>query len=209
MEKLIKGIHKFQTTYFNKNIPLFKKLSTGQNPMALVITCSDSRVSPEMITQADPGDLFILRIAGNVVPPYGASKGGGVESTVEYAASVLGVKDIIICGHTQCGVMQALLNPESVKELPAVSNWLSHAESTRRIVKDSYSHLEYEALLRATVEENVLVQLENLRTHPAVAVRLAKGDLQLHGWVYKIETGEVFNYDPEEEQFMPISQDNF
>jgi carbonic anhydrase len=119
---------------------------------------------------------------------------------------LLGVKDVIICGHSHCGAMQGLLHPEQLHGLPAVSAWLSHAETTRRIMHDNDSHLADERLLTAAVEENVLVQLENLRTLPAVGSRLVKGDLNLHGWVYKIETGEVFAYDPASGQFATLAE---
>jgi carbonic anhydrase len=139
------------------------------------------------------------------VPPHGAANGGEA-ATIEFAVAALGVKDIIICGHSHCGAIQGLLRPEIVAALPAVSSWLSHAETTRRIVRENYGHLDGEQLVTATVEENVLVQLENLRTLPAVASRLVRGDLHLHGWVYKIETGEVFAYDSTIGQFVPVAQ---
>ncbi|WP_373653365.1 carbonic anhydrase [Schlesneria sp. DSM 10557] len=205
MQKLIKGIHQFQEENFRPLQGLFEKLSKGQNPETLFITCSDSRIDPNLLTQSQPGDLFILRNAGNIVPPHGAANGGEA-ATIEFAVAALGVKDIIICGHSHCGAMKGLLEPEAVATLPAVSSWLSHAETTRRIVQDNYGHLEGDKLVTATVEENVLVQLENLRTLPAVASRLVKGDLHLHGWVYKIETGDVFAYDSTEGQFVPVSQ---
>jgi carbonic anhydrase len=205
MQKLIQGIHQFQTTEFRPLQGLFQKLAKGQNPETLFITCSDSRIDPSLLTQAPPGDLFILRNAGNIVPPHGAAN-GGEGATIEFAVDALGVKDIIICGHSHCGAMKGLLQPEMVRSLPAVAAWLSHAETTRRIVRDKYGHLEGDALVTATVEENVLVQLENLRTLPSVAPRLLRGDLHLHGWVYKIETGEVFAYDLASGQFVPIAQ---
>lgn len=118
----------------------------------------------------------------------------------------LGVKDIIVCGHSHCGAMKGLLEPEKMAAMPAVAAWLSHAETTRRIIRENYTHLEGERLLTATVEENVLVQLENLRTLPSVAARLVRGDLHLHGWVYKIETGEVFAYDVSEGQFVKLAE---
>jgi carbonic anhydrase len=121
----------------------------------------------------------------------------------------LGIKDIIICGHSHCGAMKGLLQPDAVASLPTLSSWLSHAETTRRIVRDNYGHLEGDRLVTATVEENVLVQLENLRTLPAVASRLVRGDLHLHGWVYKIETGEVFGFDTMSGQFVPVAQYTF
>ena len=208
MQKLIEGIHQFQGKSFVPMKGLFEQLAKGQNPETLFITCSDSRIDPTLLTKAQPGDLFILRNTGNIIPPHGAGNGGEA-ATIEFAVAALGVKDIIICGHSHCGAMQGLLHPEQVASLPAVSSWLSHAEATRRIVRDNYGDLDGDRLLTATVEENVLVQLENLRTLPAVASRLAQGDLHLHGWVYKIETGEVFAYDLASGQFVPLAEYKF
>lgn len=207
MQKLIQGIHQFQGKTFQPLKGLFQQLAKGQNPETLFITCSDSRIDPNLLTQAKPGDLFILRNAGNIVPPHGAGNGGEA-ATIEFAVAALGVKDIIICGHSHCGAMHSLLHPEQVASLPSVTSWLSHAEMTRRIMLENYGHLEEEHLLTATVEENVLVQLENLRTLPAVGSRLVRGDLHLHGWVYKIETGEVFAYDLESAQFVKLAEYN-
>ena len=207
MQKLIQGIHQFQGKSFIPLQGLFEQLAKGQKPETLFITCSDSRIDPGLLTQAKPGDLFILRNAGNIVPPHGAGNGGEA-ATIEFAVAALGVRDIIICGHSHCGAMQGLLKPEQVAALPAVSSWLSHAETTRRIMRENYGHLDGDRLLTATVEENVLVQLENLRTLPAVGSRLVRGDLHLHGWVYKIETGEVFAYDVESAQFVKLAEYN-
>ena len=205
MQKLVQGIHHFQANIFRSQRELFERLAVGQQPEALFITCSDSRINPNLITQTDPGELFILRNAGNIVPPYGAA-GGGEAATVEFAVLALGVKDIIICGHSHCGAMSALLQSERLAELPALAAWLSHAEATRRIMKEKYQHLTGNLLVTATVEENVLVQLENLRTHPAVAAGIAREVLKMHGWVYKIESGEVFAYDPEPGQFVHLAE---
>lgn len=205
MQKLVDGLHQFQANIFSTQRELFERLAKGQNPDTLFITCSDSRINPNLITQTEPGELFILRNAGNIIPAYGATN-GGEGATIEYAVAALGVKDIIICGHSHCGAMKGLLQPEALKEMPAVAAWLGHAESTLRVIKENYQHLNDECLVTATVEENVLCQLENLRTHPAVAARLAGGELHLHGWVYKIETGEVFSYDPEQGQFVSIGE---
>ncbi len=203
MQKLVQGIHHFQANIFTSQRELFARLAVGQHPEALFITCSDSRINPNLLTQTDPGELFILRNAGNIVPPHGAAN-GGEGATIEFAVAGLGIEDVIICGHSLCGAMKGLLQPESLKQLPAMSAWLSHAEATRRIIEEKYRDREGAALLTATVGENVLVQLENLRTHPAIAVGLAAGRLKLHGWVYKIETGEVFAYDPQLGQFLPL-----
>jgi carbonic anhydrase len=204
MQKLVSGIHQFQSTVFATQKRLFARLKRGQHPVALFITCSDSRIDPNLLTQTDPGELFILRNAGNIIPPYGASQGGEA-ATIEYAVAVLKVQDVIVCGHSLCGAMQALLNPDAVKDLPAVRSWLTHAEATRRIICENYQHIQRgRDKLMATIEENVLVQIENLRTHPSVAAACARGDLKLHGWVYKFETGEVFAYSAEREQYAPI-----
>jgi carbonic anhydrase len=205
MQKLVQGIHHFQANVFSSHRELFSRLADGQNPEALFITCSDSRINPNLLTQTDPGELFILRNAGNIVPPYGATN-GGEGATIEFAVAGLGIRDIIICGHTDCGAMKGLLDPGKLKEMPLVAAWLTHAEATRRIMRDKYPHLSGAALATATVEENVLVQLENLRTYPAVASGLARGELTLHGWVYKIETGEVFAFDPRRTQFGPVTE---
>ena len=205
MQKLVLGIHHFQRNIFSSQRELFERLAKEQNPEALFITCSDSRINPNLLTQTEPGDLFILRNAGNIIPPYGAAN-GGEGATIEFAVAALGIRDIIVCGHSRCGAMKALLNPEELHDLPAVKSWLGHAEATRRIIREKYEHLSGEALLTATIEENVLVQLENLRTHPAVAAGLAQDRLKLHGWVYKLETGQVFCYEPERGQFVPLTE---
>lgn len=204
MQKLVEGIHQFQKTIFGSQQQLFERLVKGQAPLALFITCSDSRINPSMLTQTDPGELFILRNAGNIVPPYGVM-GGGEAGTIEYAVCVLKIRDIIICGHSHCGAMAGLLEPSALEEMPAVRSLLSHAEATRRIIKENYQHIEQQpARITAAVEENVLVQLENLRTHPSVAAALSRQELTLHGWVYKFETGQVFAYNPEEGQFQTL-----
>jgi carbonic anhydrase len=205
VEKLVHGIHKFQSDIFRARHELFERLTTGQNPQALFITCSDSRVMPDLITQAEPGDLFVLRNAGNLIPPHGAAPDSGEAATIEFAVKSLKIRDIIVCGHTLCGAMQALLRPELLTDMPRMRHWLGHAEATREIMASSYQLATAEATWKATVEENVLVQLENLRTHPSVAAALARGILKLHGWVYKLESGQVFAFDPEQEEFVTLN----
>jgi carbonic anhydrase len=205
LQKLIEGIHQFQRESFLPMQGLFEQLAKGQKPETLFITCSDSRIDPNLLTRSRPGDLFILRNAGNIIPPHDAGNGSEA-ATIEFAVAALGVKDIIICGHSHCGAMAGLLHPERVAGLPALSAWLTHAATTGRIIRDNYGHLDGERLLTAAVEENVLVQLEQVRTHPAVGARLAQGNLHLHGWVYKIETGEVFAYDVPNAQFVKLAE---
>lgn len=204
MQKLIQGLQHYQTKVFGSQRELFERLAQGQSPEVLFITCSDSRINPNLLTQTEPGELFILRNAGNIVPPYGAGTGGET-ATIEFAVAGLGVKDIIICGHSHCGAMKGLLEPPCPRDFPALTQWLSHAETTRRIVTDKYADRQGPALLNVTIQENVLAQMENLRTHPWVAAGLSQGKLKLHGWVYKMETGEVFGYDPESCQFQKLT----
>jgi carbonic anhydrase len=205
MKKLIDGLHTFQTQVFSTQEDLFQRLSKGQSPEALFITCADSRINPNLITQTEPGELFILRNIGNMVPPHGTTF-GGESAAVEYALQALGVRDIIVCGHSHCGAMQALLKPEAVQTMPAVSQWLDLAANTRDLIRKNYSNLDEAHQLNVTIQENVLTQLENLKTIPIVAERLERGELSLHGWVYQFETGKVFAYKPTEGQFSPIHQ---
>ena len=207
MQKLVDGIHRFQTGSFSQDQKLFETLAEGQHPLALFITCSDSRIDPNRLTQTKPGDLFIQRTAGNVVPAYGSLLGGEA-CTIEYAVAALNIRDIIICGHSHCGAMAGLLSPEAIEKMPAVQAYLQHAEATRRIVEENYNHVEDpNRRLMLAVQENVLVQLENLKTHPSVAAALGRGELKVHGWVYKFETGEVFAYEPDEHQYIPLNND--
>ena len=203
MKKLIEGFKKFQHEVFKTKRDLFTSLAKGQQPRALFISCSDSRIDPCLVTQTEPGELFILRNAGNLVPSYGTTIGSTI-ATIEYAVGVLDIKNIIVCGHTDCGVVKAILEPEQVGDLPAVKTWLLQAEATRRVVRDNYSHLTGDALYVATTQENVRIQLNHLKTHPLVAARLRSKSLELHGWVYSIETGDVWTYDFAQDTFRSL-----
>ena len=202
MQRLIDGLHRFREGVFTDRKAMFERLAEGQDPDVLFIACSDSRVQPEVLLQADPGELFMVRNVGNLVPPHGTE--AGVESAVEYAIGALNIKDIIVCGHSHCGAMKAILQPEQLDGLPAVASWLRFADATRRIIAENYTHLQGDELLNAAIEENVLVQLEHLMTLPSVAPRLMRGELNLHGWVYRFETGEVRAYDPESHRFAAV-----
>jgi carbonic anhydrase len=203
MKKLIDGVIQFQEKIFPERRELFQQLASKQNPMALFITCSDSRVVPDLLMQCEPGDLFICRNAGNIIPPW-SDVTGGVTATIEYAIEVLGIRNIIVCGHSDCGAMNAILHPEKLQKLRAVRNWTLHAERPRRIVLDHHADLSPAEQLKIATEENVLAQLDNLQTHPAVASRLARGDLKIYGWVYNIATGSVLTYDIEQGHFVPL-----
>jgi carbonic anhydrase len=208
MEQLIAGVHKFQRDEFGNYRSLFRKLSQeGQNPHTLFITCSDSRVLAELITQSKPGDLFVVKNVGNIVPP--ASVQGDTNSTaaaIEFAVENLRVSDIVICGHSQCGAISALLGETPVgKNMPHLRDWLRLAEPVLDMMKKDYSHLKTgEDRSLAAAEENVLFGLDNLHSYPCVQNRLMDGSLRLHGWFFKIATAELFAYDPETKQFLPL-----
>jgi carbonic anhydrase len=206
MQQLLAGIHHFQQHVLPAQRELFADLARGQHPQALFVTCSDSRIVPNLITNTEPGDLFLLRNVGNLVPAYHPLHADtSSAAAVEFAVAVLRVPAIIVCGHSQCGAIDALLHPEKLNGHPSVSGWLKNAETTRRIVQEKYGHLNEAQRLNVAVQENVLAQLENLRTHPAVASALAQDRLSLHGWVYKFESCEVFTYNPDVEQFVAVN----
>lgn len=206
MQSLVRGVHHFRENVFDTHRALFAHLEEGQTPEALFITCSDSRIDEHLVTQTRPGDMFVLRNAGNIIPPYGAASNGGEGATIEYAIQALKISHIVVCGHTHCGAMNALLHPETLGDFPLVSAWLKHAEATRLIVRDKYNELESDAdRVFQAAKENVLMQIENLQTHPVVAAGLAGGRLKLHGWLYVFETGMVLSFDPAQDKFVPLA----
>jgi carbonic anhydrase len=209
MQSILAGVHQFRSVEYPKQRELFEQLARKkQSPKALFITCADSRVHPNLITMTEPGDLFLLRNAGNIIPPYG-QLGGGEAATIEYSIEVLGIQHIIICGHSQCGAMQALLTNRALDELPAARAFFAHAEATRRIVHHKYRdrNLESHELLAAATEENVLVQLNNLSTHPSVAARLSSGELWVYGWYYDIGSGVIRQFDQSQGRFVELASE--
>ncbi|MEC4819848.1 MAG: carbonic anhydrase [Scytonema sp. PMC 1069.18] len=210
VKRIIKGLNEFQTNYFTVHQEMFRQLSQGQTPEILFITCSDSRIDPNLLTQTKPGELFIIRNLGNIIPTHGStnsSEGAGIE----YAVSALDIKHIIVCGHSHCGSMKALLQLKSFSEdMPLVYDWLKHhAESTRRLLRDNYKDYYGEKLLKIAIEENVLTQIENLETYPVIRSKLHAGQISLHAWVYEIETGQIFAYNANKCQFVLLSSDPF
>lgn len=202
MKDLIKGLREFQSSYVPQHKELLQELAHGQHPRVLFITCSDSRVQPELITQSDLGDLFVIRNAGNIVPPYGATN-GGEGATIEYALKSLDVQHIVVCGHTTCGAMKGLLQVGELEhKMPLVYNWLKHTEATREMVEENYGHLSKQEKLSTLVAENVLTQIDNLRTYPSVRSHLHRNQIALHGWIYNIQDGTVLTYDRKNHQFV-------
>jgi carbonic anhydrase len=194
LDKLLGGVSRFQKDFYQQHKELFEKLALGQRPEALFITCADSRIDPCLITQTQPGELFICRVIGNIVPPYPDAV-GGVSATIEYAVGVLRVPAVIVCGHTDCGVMKGALHPDALEAWPNVTSWLRYVKLDRRESRPTPE------LLLALTEENVTAQLDNLRSHPAVKARLEQGSLTLHGWVYHIGSGVVTSYNEASHKF--------
>ena len=205
MQKLQAGIHHFQANYFASNRGLFEKLAErGQRPETLFITCCDSRVVPNLITTAAPGELFIVRNVGNIVPSVERGVLGGVSAAIQYAVEVLEVDHVIVCGHTNCGAIDAILHPERVGHLPFVARWLAESSSIPRLIEERYGNLEGEERATVAIEENVLVQLENLRSFDFVSRRLEADTLKVSGWVFEIASGNIFDFDPVSGQFLQL-----
>ncbi|WP_404710215.1 carbonic anhydrase [Sphingomonas sp. MMS24-J13] len=206
MNELIGRVLRFEKEVYSTRSELYGQLSSrGQSPKALMISCADSRIVPEHVMQAEPGDLFVCRNAGNIVPPF-AQMNGGVSSTVEYAVAALGVRDIIICGHSDCGAMKAVADPHCVHDMPNVAAWLRHSSAAHRVVRDAYPDLGNGDLVRAISMENVVAQLSHLRTHPTVAAGVARGEISLHGWFVDIHAGQILALDGETGQFVPVQE---
>lgn len=205
MKKLIEGLKHFQEHILWERREQFERSVEGQRPHALLITCSDSRVLPETLMQADPGDLFVSRNAGNLVPPPDAPSGEA--ATIEYAVSALGVTDIIVCGHYRCGAVQAILDPGKASELTKTQEWLRFAAEPGAAIRKSHPELDSDALWDKAVEQNVLAQVRNLARHPVVARGLAAQRIRLHGWVLRFETGEVLTYNPLKDAFTPLVEE--
>jgi len=192
MRELKAGIRRFRMEIYPENEATYLKAgSEPQRPHALFVTCADSRIDPELITQSGTGDIFVTRNIGNLVPAYGEML-GGVSAVVEYAVTALKVQHVVICGHSDCGAMKALMNPESLKDMPAVKNWMNNAAAAMSVAKSMTSADEKPGeFMKRLTEENVLLQLQHLRTHPSVAGAMAREELTISGWVYDIGKGEV------------------
>ncbi|TQI79758.1 carbonic anhydrase [Serratia fonticola] len=203
MQEVIDGFLKFQREAFVERTELFKRLATSQSPRTLFISCSDSRLVPELITQREPGDLFVIRNAGNIVPSFGPEP-GGVSASVEYAVAALDVEDIVICGHSDCGAMTAIATCKCLDHMPTVANWLRYADAAKA-VNQANEHASEHDRINSMVRENVIAQLTNLKTHPSVALALDRGNLRLHGWVYDIATGCIDALDGNTRRFVPLA----
>jgi len=206
MKDIIEGVHRFRTQVFPQKRALFASLAKGQRPTALMISCADSRVDMQLVTQAEPGHLFFFRNAGNIVPPYGTVL-GAASATIEYAMEALEIPNIIVCGHSDCGAMRGVLAQGIEERMPTVAQWLKFADTPRQLLLRERD-LDPQARLDRLIKLNVLSQIEHLKTHPSVAVRVASGQVTLHGWVYDIEHGSVDAYDQASGTFVPVDRDS-
>ena len=204
IDKLLEGVRRFRREVYPKNRERYEQsVAQPQRPHTLFITCADSRIDPELITQSGPGDIFVTRNIGNLVPAYGIML-GGVSSVIEYAVQALGVSQVVVCGHTDCGAMKGLLQREKLASMPTVNAWLQNAEAALSIVEARHTFANESEKLGELIEENVLLQLNHLRTHPSVAGRMAQGKLALYGWVYDIGNGHVNVHEVASNKFVPI-----
>jgi carbonic anhydrase len=192
LAELKEGIRRFRMEVYPEHEEIYRKAaSEPQRPHALFVTCADSRIDPELITQSGPGELFVTRNIGNMVPAYGEML-GGVSAVIEYAVTWLKVRHVVVCGHSDCGAMKGLLHPEELTKMPTVQRWLRNADAALSVANSLAEHDEEPGeLMRRLTEENVLLQLQHLRTHPSVAGAMAREELTISGWVYDIGRGEV------------------
>jgi carbonic anhydrase len=192
LAELKAGVRRFRAKVYPEQEEIYRRAaSEPQRPHALFVTCADSRIDPELITQSGPGDLFVTRNIGNLVPAYGEML-GGVSAVIEYAVTALKVQHVVVCGHSDCGAMKGLLHPKAVETMPTVQRWLRNADAALSVARSLAAPDETPSeLMRRLTEENVLLQLQHLRTHPSVAGAMAREELTVSGWVYDIGRGEV------------------
>lgn len=211
ISSLLAGNELFQRTYFKKNERMFLDLARdGQQPRTLFLCCADSRVLPSLITSTAPGELFVLRNVGNFVAPYQPDQDyHATAAGIEYAVNLLEVKEIVVCGHSHCGAISALLKPDfrSSEGYPHIRKWLSLGESAREmaglVLGDEADPQELQEL---TGRISVVAQLGNLLTYPYVKTRVDEGSLHLHGWMYDLESGEIEYFDPDEQRYMSLRE---
>ncbi len=205
-QKLLSGVKSFASHVFPAKREAYERVvREGQTPHTLFITCADSRIEPAAITQSEPGDIFVSRNIGNLVPAYGEML-GGISAVIEYAVSALQVKQIVVCGHSDCGAMKGLLNPDQVAKMPTVRTWLRNAEAALSVAKALHDVKGEPVDLNNLIEQNVLLQLSHLRTHPSVAGRLALGEIGLSGWVYDIARGTVIIFNEQSGKFESVQE---
>ena len=208
LDKLKEGVRRFRRDVYSAEAAHFQRIeSEQQRPHTLFITCADSRIDPAALTQSAPGEVFVMRNIGNIVPAYGEML-GGVSAVIEFAVQGLKVQHVAVCGHSDCGAMKALLDPHSTEAMPTVTSWLSNARAALAVSQSLQVRSEWRRdLLGLLTEQNVLLQLQHLRSHPSVASALAIGELTLSGWVYDIGSGQVRIMEDGTKNFTPVEAD--
>jgi carbonic anhydrase len=197
IDYLRRGVHHFRSETFPSKRELYVNLAEKQRPKALFLTCGDSRIDPSALTSTEPGEIFVERTPGNIVPIYSDEAAVGVSASIEYSVVVLGVRDIIVCGHSACGAMKGLLHPEELLSIPATARWLQYADPAFQLLSQNFAHLDDQGRLKRLSHLNVIEQISHLHTHPAVESRVKEGAIALHGWYYEIHTGMVEEFNPE------------
>jgi len=203
VDRIREGVRRFRTVIFPEKQELYESLAEKQKPYALFLTCGDSRVEPSLLTGTDPGQIFVERTPGNIVPVYDETVSVGVSASIEYAVAVLGVQDLIVCGQSACGAMKGLLHPEILDKLPATGRWLKYAQPALELLERDHRGMDDADRLEILTQLNVVEQMGHLHTHPAVEERFKTGTLGIHGWLYEIHTGSVDAYNPASGKFEP------
>ncbi|MCG8409223.1 MAG: hypothetical protein MI923_28810 [Phycisphaerales bacterium] len=197
------GVQEFRKSVYPKKKALFEKFAEGQQPHSVFVTCSDSRIDPYLLTSSEPGDIFVIRTAGNVVPPKGCPA-SGVSATIEYAISVLKVGEIVVCGHARCGAMDAVTRPETMENLGEVRAWLDHVGTLGAEVNEEGPFPSDEVRLETAAKRNVNRQLENLETFDFIQEAMDEGRLRLTGWYYDFVSGQVEEYDAAADRYVAV-----
>lgn len=201
MDEIREGVRRFRTLVFPDKRELYESLAEMQKPIALFITCGDSRIDPLLLTGAEPGQIFVDRTPGNIVPIYEETLSVGVAASIEYAVAELGVDDVIVCGHSACGAMKGLLHPEALERLPATARWLKYGQRAVQVLERDYRGMDESEQLKKLTQLNVLEQMSHLHTHPVIEERFKRRTLGIHGWFYEIHTGTIEAFDPAKGKF--------
>jgi carbonic anhydrase len=207
MKKLIQGIVDFRNNRTEESRTLFAKLALGQKPDSLFIACSDSRVVPNLFASTNPGDVFVLRNIGNLIPPASVNSAEScAQAAIEFSVFSLNISDIIVCGHSECGAMQAITDGFCDEMCPHLTSWLKHGEEALHKVKKGFVIDPTLALHNQVSQVNVLQQMEHVASYPFVCARLEKGQLRIHGWWFDIAQADVYCYEPDVRRFVVIDE---
>ena len=210
MKKLVKGILEFRKKVLPSYRQTFAHLALEQKPDALFVACSDSRVVPNLFASTDPGDLFVVRNVGNLVPPCDPKRAdkpqGSAAAALEFSVERLNVRHIIVCGHSECGAMAALLEGAHAKGLPHLQDWLRHGEATVQKFKEQVNSDPKLSEVNRLSQVNVLMQLEHIHSYPFVKRKVDAGELMLHGWWFDIAHADVYAYEPEDKRFVLVEE---